>query len=92
MYVSHTRSQQREVLGCEGFVFQVVGLQEPNECISKQERIVPVVESPFQFIQVGIQVFDLNLMKRTDDRPLKETPDVLYGVGVDISHWTSRSH
>ena len=30
-------------------------------------------------------MFDRNLMKRTDDRPLQETPDVLYGVGVDVA-------
>lgn len=29
-------------------------------------------------------MFDRNLMKRTDNRPLQETPDVLYGVGVDV--------
>ena len=28
-------------------------------------------------------MLDRNLMKRTDDRSLQETPDVLYGVGID---------
>jgi len=39
----------------------------------------------FQFVQVGIKVFSAKFMIRTDNRPLKESPDVLNSVGMDIT-------
>ena len=30
-------------------------------------------------------MFDRDLMKRANDRPLQKAPNVLYGVGIDVA-------
>ena len=63
----------------------MVSNQETTERVPKKPGVVPVVEPPFQFIQVGIQVLNGNLVVGADDRPLQQRPDILNGVGVNIT-------
>ena len=48
-------------------------------------RIVPIVESPLQFLQVSVQMFDADLVERTDDGPLEQAPNALNAVCVNIT-------
>jgi hypothetical protein len=42
-----------------------------------------LVESPLQFVQVGVQMPERQLMVRAHDGTLEEAPDINYGVGVN---------
>ena len=65
------------MLGHEVFMLDVLRVQQPEQCVSEQPRVVPVVEAPFQLVEVGVQVLDADLVVGPDDGPLQEAPDVL---------------
>ena len=63
----------------------MIGGQQSEKGITKQPRIVTVVEPPFQLIQIGIQMLDRDLVIGTDDGSLQKAPDALLRVGVNIA-------
>ena len=46
--------------------------------------ISSVVKAMFQFVQIGVQMLDAQFMIRPDHRTLKQAPNALYAVGVNI--------
>ena len=55
-------------------VRQVVRLDQREDRVPEQERILPVVESKAEFVQVGRQVLDGKLVVRADDGTLEQAP------------------
>ena len=49
----------------ELFVFKRLGVRKLHERIPEQVRVLPVVESPLQLIEVGVQVLDRQLVIQT---------------------------
>ena len=66
-------------------VGELVGGDERLHRVPEEERILPVVESERELVQVGRKVLDAHLMIRTDNASLEEAPDALYGVCVNIT-------
>ena len=48
-------------------------------------RVVAVVEPPLELLEVAVDVFHANLVKRADDRPLKQAPYALDRVCVNVT-------
>ena len=48
-------------------------------------RIVSIIVSPLQFLQVAVQMLDANLMERTNDGSLEQAPHALDPVGVNVT-------
>lgn len=87
-------SRLRQVL-----VLQIVRLQQANERIAEEILILPVVETPRHFLQVGGKMFHRDLVPRANDPALKERErrfnrvrgyaqavfiaDVLFGLVID---------
>src|SRR3990167_11491034 len=58
-------------LGREFLVLDMLRANELFQCIPEQIWILPIVEPPFQFVEIGVQVLLGDMMKRTNDRPLQ---------------------
>ena len=65
-------------------VRQILRSNELQKRIPEKVLIIAVVEAPFQFIKVGIKVFDTNFVIGSHDRPLQEA-DALGGVPTDTA-------
>ena len=66
-------------------VGEVLGSYELPHRIVEQVRVVPIVETMLQFIQVSVQMLCRHLVVGTDDRPLQEAPDALDGVRMNLA-------
>jgi hypothetical protein len=62
-------------------ICECIGIEKPYERISEQIWILSVVEPPFHFIEVSIQMLSRELMIRASDRPLEEAPDTFPAPG-----------
>jgi hypothetical protein len=60
-------------------------VKEPNHRVPEQARILTSVEPPLEFVGVTVQMFRGNLMIGTNDRSLKQAPNVFDVVGVHVS-------
>ena len=82
-----TESARRRISlgGCEVLVSDVLGFKEPEQGVAKEPRVVSVVEAPFQFVEVGVQMLDRDVVISTEDGPLQETPNVFDRVRVNIT-------
>ena len=49
-----------------------MGCNQPQKRIPKQVRIIPIVKSELEFIQIGRKMLRTDLMIRTNNRPLEE--------------------
>ena len=59
------------------FVLKIRRTEKSQQSISEQVRIVTIIESKFEFIEIPIQMLHAQFVVRTNHRPLKEAPDVL---------------
>ena len=59
--------------------------RQRDERVAEEVRILAVVESERDLVQVCGQVLDRQLVVRPDDRPLQQAPYAFYGVGVNIA-------
>jgi hypothetical protein len=62
-------------------VFKVVGIDEAEQCIAEQERVVPVVESELEFVKVTVKMFSGNLTIRANDGTLEKRPRIFSATG-----------
>ena len=65
-------------------VFQLSGANELCKRVLKEIRIVAVIISPLQLVEISIKVFGGQLMIGADGRALEQAPDILDVVGVGI--------
>src|SRR5712692_7319371 len=70
---------------CEFFVFEVVGMNEFKHRIPKQERVLPVIESPRHFIKVGCQMLCRYTMPRSHDPALQKRERGFNRVRVNVA-------
>src|SRR3989304_9850146 len=70
---------------CQSSIGETFGSKQLGECFSEEVRILPIVEPPRQFIEVGFEVLETEFVIGANDGPLEQTPDVLHGVRVDVS-------
>ena len=49
-------------------------------------RVVAIIESPFQFLKVSVQVLPAHLVEGADNGTLEQAPHAFDAVGVDIAH------
>ena len=56
------------------------------QSVAEDMRIVAVIETPFQFLKVSVQVLGAHLVEGSDDGPLKQAPDALDAVGMNVTH------
>src|SRR6185295_19764168 len=69
----------------EFLVFHLWRIDESSQCISKQIWILSSIEAPLELIEVRLKVLSRNLVKRADQRTLKQAPNALNAVCVDIA-------
>ena len=72
-------------LSSEFLILHLIGGQQSAKRITKQERIVPLIEAPFKFLKVTIEMFSAHLVVGTDDRPLKQAPDAFDAIGMNVA-------
>lgn len=48
-------------------VFQIVRIDKSKNRISEKIRIVTIVETVFEFVEITVKMFFADVMKRTDD-------------------------
>ena len=65
-------------------ISEVPSVENPKQGVTKNMRIVAVVETPFQFLKVSVQVLPAHLVEGTNNGPLEQAPDPL-----DTVVWTS---
>ena len=53
--------------------------------VPEDMRIIAVVETPFQFLKVSVQVLDAHLMEGADDGAFEQAPDALDPIGMDLA-------
>ena len=63
---------ERSLSGYEFLVFEVLSLQEFQECIAEEVGIFPIVETEAHLVQVGLQVFGADLMPGTNNSALEQ--------------------
>ena len=66
-------------------ISEVPSVENPKQGVTKNMRIVAVVETPFQFLKVSVQVLPAHLVEGTNNGPLEQAPDPLDTVGVDLA-------
>ncbi len=79
------RTRKKPGLGHQILVGEHVRVDDQTQGIPEDVRVVAVVEAPFQFLKITVQMFRTDLMERSDDRPLEQAPHALNAVGVDIA-------
>ena len=62
-----------------------VGVHDAPQGVSEDVRVVPVVEPPFQFFEVAVQMLRTDLVERADDGALQQAPDAFDAVRVHIA-------
>jgi len=68
-----------ELLVCHGS-----GIDKPDNRVTEHEIVAAVVVSEGRFVEVGRKMLGAELMVGANDRPLKQAPDALNGVGVNL--------
>ena len=69
----------------KGLIGKVLGIEQLKQRIPKKIWIISIIESPFQFVKVGVQMFGADLVIGTNNRPLEEAPHPFNGVGVNLA-------
>jgi len=69
----------------EFLVFHLIGRQQTAKRVAEKERVFALIETPFKFLKIAIQVLRAHLMVRTDDGPLEKAPDAFDPVRVNVS-------
>ena len=80
------RSNILPALGDQPFIGQMLSIDDTAKGVNKDVVIVPIAETPFQFIQVSVNVLSTDLVECPDDAPLEQGPNALYGVGVNVTN------
>jgi hypothetical protein len=66
-------------------IWQLLRLNQFQERVTKKELITAVVKAMLQLIQIGVQMLHAQLVIRPHHAALKQTPDVLNGICVNIA-------
>lgn len=74
------RRSRREFL-----VWKCARVNEFQNRVAEQIRILSVVEAPLKFIEVAVEMLFRNLMERADDGPLEQAERALDGVRVNVA-------
>lgn len=69
----------------EFLVPQRLSVEQANDRVAEQVRILSVVEPELQLVNVGIEMLGAHLMERTDDRTVKERPHTFDPVCVNVA-------
>ena len=72
------------MLGDQLLVGKIASVDDPLHGVMEDLRVVPVVETPFQFFEVAVQMLDADLVERSDNRTLEQRPYALDPVGVNV--------
>ncbi len=72
---------------CEFFVFEVRSLNQLDERIAEQVRILTVVEPEAHFVQVGREMLRADFMPRSNNAALEQGKHRFHGVCVNISRY-----
>jgi hypothetical protein len=65
-------------------IWQLFRLYELQQRVPKQKLIISVVKTMLQFVQIGVEMFDRQLVICADDRAFEQAPNVLNAVDVNI--------
>ncbi len=76
---------RRVTLRHQLFVGQRSGVDDALHGVVENLGVVPVVEPPFQFFEVAVQVLDAHPVEGADDGPLEQAPHAFDTVGVDLA-------
>jgi len=66
-------------------VLKVVGVDQSQQRVPKQEIVVSVVEAPRHFVQIGLEMFERNLVPRPYNAALQERKRRFNGVRVNVA-------
>ena len=66
-------------------ISEIFSVDNAVQRITENMGIVAVIETPFQFLKVSVQVLPAHLVEGSDNRTLEQAPHALYPVGVDLS-------
>ena len=66
---------------------ETLSLEQLQKRIPKEPRICPIIEPPFEFIEIGVHMLSRHLVVGTDERAVEEAPYVLYGVCMDSTSY-----
>ncbi len=66
-------------------VCEFTGVDNPLQSIPEDMRVIAIIESPFQFLKVSVQVLPAHLVEGADNGTLEQAPHAFYAVGVDLS-------
>jgi hypothetical protein len=73
------------LLSCEFRECERFALDQRENRVAEQERVVAVVEPERELVKVGRKVLAAELVVAADDTAIKEAPHVLNGVRVNVA-------
>ena len=65
---------------------ELARVQYPGQSVREDVGVVPVVETPFQLLQVAVQMLRAHLVESSDYGTLEQAPDALDSVGMNVSN------
>src|SRR4029077_7266015 len=66
-------------------VFEVVRVNELKHCVPKQERILPVIEAPCHFVQIGLKMLSRNPMPCANNSALEQREVRFHSICMNVS-------
>src|ERR1035438_8334549 len=67
-------------------ILKVLRLEQPQQCVSEQKRIIAVIESEAHFVEVGLQMLCANTMPRSNDAALEQREGGFHGIRVHVAN------
>src|SRR6266481_360778 len=69
----------------EFLVLQIVGCNEPKQCVTEKKRVLAIVEAPGHFVKVSGKMLRRNTMPCSHNPALEKREGGLHGVCVDVT-------
>lgn len=66
-------------------IWQVTRVNESKQRIAEQVRVLAIIESPLELVQIGIHMLRADLVKRSNNRTIEEGPRAFDIVGMGFS-------
>ena len=83
--MTNTLQSCRKALRNEFFVLQLLVVDQTSNRVSEYPWALAVVETPFKFFQIGLQMLGPDLVISANDGAVEQAPDVCNRVGMNIA-------
>src|SRR5947209_3296278 len=78
-------SESRGFFFNQFLVFKVLRIDESQQHVTKEIRVMPIVETEFKLIKVTVKMLNTDLMIRANDRTLEKRKHAFNAIGVNVA-------